>query len=222
MNTWGGEGGRRGCVHVCLVGVVGAAQAAGSKCAAEMVVVCRAGGRRGRVCTYVWEGDKGARGAGREPLPHPPLGHSCHVRAARYTANRLNHQPRCLPTCDGTRLTETTLGPVRVLHCSVDPYLRPARACPPGVPPPRSLPPPSPPHAAPAGKAPTTVHVAFKAANRQVVDDFYAAGLAAGSTDNGKPGLRPNYHPAYYGGFLLDPDGNNIEAVCHCADGGHH
>lgn len=59
------------------------------------------------------------------------------------------------------------------------------------------------------------VHVAFAAANRSAVDAFYKAALAAGGTDNGAPGLRPHYHPSYYGAFVLDADGNNIEAVCH-------
>jgi catechol 2,3-dioxygenase-like lactoylglutathione lyase family enzyme len=47
------------------------------------------------------------------------------------------------------------------------------------------------------------------------VDAFHAAGLAAGGTDNGAPGVRAQYHPDYYGAYILDPDGNNIEAVCH-------
>ncbi len=59
------------------------------------------------------------------------------------------------------------------------------------------------------------VHVAFTADNRKAVDAFHAAALAAGGTDNGKPGLRPQYHPSYYAAFVRDPDGNNIEAVCH-------
>jgi catechol 2,3-dioxygenase-like lactoylglutathione lyase family enzyme len=58
-------------------------------------------------------------------------------------------------------------------------------------------------------------HVAFAAATRAEVDAFYEAALAAGGRDNGSPGLRPHYHPDYYGGFVLDPDGHNIEAVCH-------
>lgn len=61
----------------------------------------------------------------------------------------------------------------------------------------------------------TTTHVAFRAANRAVVDAFHAAAMAAGGTDNGAPGLRAHYHKDYYGAFVLDPDGNNIEAVCH-------
>ncbi|MBB3994718.1 catechol 2,3-dioxygenase-like lactoylglutathione lyase family enzyme [Sulfitobacter undariae] len=61
------------------------------------------------------------------------------------------------------------------------------------------------------------VHIAFEAADRAAVDAFYAAGLAAGGRDNGAPGPRPHYHPDYYGAFLLDPDGNNVEAVCHTA-----
>ncbi len=58
-------------------------------------------------------------------------------------------------------------------------------------------------------------HVAFRAASRAGVDAFHAAAMAAGARDNGAPGLRPHYHPGYYGAFVLDPDGNNIEAVCH-------
>ncbi|GLU33220.1 VOC family protein [Trinickia caryophylli] len=61
------------------------------------------------------------------------------------------------------------------------------------------------------------IHVAFRARNRQEVDAFYAAALAAGGTDHGAPGIRPHYHPNYYGAFVLDPDGHNIEAVCHDA-----
>jgi catechol 2,3-dioxygenase-like lactoylglutathione lyase family enzyme len=61
----------------------------------------------------------------------------------------------------------------------------------------------------------TGVHVAFRVASRELVDAFHAAALAAGGTDNGGPGLREIYHPSYYGAFVLDPDGNNIEAVCH-------
>ena len=64
---------------------------------------------------------------------------------------------------------------------------------------------------------PTTAHVAFRADSRQLVDAFHEAALAAGGRDNGAPGLRPQYHEHYYGGFILDPDGNNIEAVCHDA-----
>jgi catechol 2,3-dioxygenase-like lactoylglutathione lyase family enzyme len=59
------------------------------------------------------------------------------------------------------------------------------------------------------------VHVAFIAASRGQVDAFYKAALAAGGRDNGAPGIREHYHPNYYGTFVLDPDGNNIEAVCH-------
>ena len=58
-------------------------------------------------------------------------------------------------------------------------------------------------------------HVAFAVDTRALVDAFYAAAIAAGGRDNGPPGLRPHYHPDYYGAFVLDPDGNNIEAVCH-------
>jgi catechol 2,3-dioxygenase-like lactoylglutathione lyase family enzyme len=60
----------------------------------------------------------------------------------------------------------------------------------------------------------TGTHVAFTVAARETVDAFHAAALAAGGTDNGAPGLRW-YHPTYYGAFVLDPDGNNIEAVSH-------
>jgi catechol 2,3-dioxygenase-like lactoylglutathione lyase family enzyme len=59
------------------------------------------------------------------------------------------------------------------------------------------------------------VHVAFGARTPEIVDAFHAAALAAGGEDNGAPGLRPQYHPGYYGAFVLDPDGNNVEAVCH-------
>ena len=59
------------------------------------------------------------------------------------------------------------------------------------------------------------LHVAFRANSRAIVDAFYKAALAAGGTDNGPPGVRPHYHPNYYGAFVLDPDGHNIEAVCH-------
>jgi catechol 2,3-dioxygenase-like lactoylglutathione lyase family enzyme len=58
-------------------------------------------------------------------------------------------------------------------------------------------------------------HVAFASPNRATVDAFHAAALAAGGRDNGQHGLRPQYHPSYYGAFAYDPDGNNIEAVCH-------
>jgi catechol 2,3-dioxygenase-like lactoylglutathione lyase family enzyme len=59
------------------------------------------------------------------------------------------------------------------------------------------------------------LHVAFAAPSRAAVDAFYRAALAAGGKDNGPPGLRPQYHANYYGAFVLDPDGNNVEAVCH-------
>jgi len=65
-----------------------------------------------------------------------------------------------------------------------------------------------------AGKLTGRHHLAFQAKDRAMVDAFYAAGLKAGGADNGKPGERP-YHPGYYAAFLLDPDGNNIEAVYH-------
>jgi catechol 2,3-dioxygenase-like lactoylglutathione lyase family enzyme len=59
------------------------------------------------------------------------------------------------------------------------------------------------------------LHFAFAAANRAQVDAFYRAALVAGGRDNGAPGLRSHYHPNYYAAFVLDPDGHNIEAVCH-------
>lgn len=58
-------------------------------------------------------------------------------------------------------------------------------------------------------------HVAFTAASRSVVDAFYRAAISAGGRDNGAPGIRAHYHPNYYGAFVLDPDGMNVEAVCH-------
>ena len=61
----------------------------------------------------------------------------------------------------------------------------------------------------------TGTHVAFTCDDRATVDAFHAAALAAGGTDNGAPGIREHYHPTYYGAFVLDPDGNNVEAVCH-------
>ena len=71
---------------------------------------------------------------------------------------------------------------------------------------------------APGGASGGPVHVAFVAGSRAAVRAFHAAALAAGATDNGAPGLRPQYHPDYYGAFVLDPDGNNVEAVCHGPD----
>ena len=61
----------------------------------------------------------------------------------------------------------------------------------------------------------TELHVAFATEDRATVDAFHAAAIAAGGTDNGAPGVRAIYHPNYYGAYVLDPDGNNIEAVCH-------
>jgi len=67
-----------------------------------------------------------------------------------------------------------------------------------------------------AGERPTErVHLAFKAPDRQTVDAFHAAAVAAGHPDNGAPGERAQYHPGYYGAYVLDPDGNNVEAVFH-------
>ena len=61
----------------------------------------------------------------------------------------------------------------------------------------------------------TPVHVAFAVGSRADVDAFWAAATAAGGRDFGRPGVRPEYHPTYYGAFVLDPDGHNVEAVCH-------
>jgi len=61
------------------------------------------------------------------------------------------------------------------------------------------------------------LHVAIAAKDRAAVVAFYRAALAAGGKDNGAPGLRPHYHPNYYGAFVFDPDGHNVEAVCHNA-----
>ena len=66
-----------------------------------------------------------------------------------------------------------------------------------------------------AGKLTGRHHLAFQAKDRATVDAFHQAGLAAGGRDNGAPGERAQYHPGYYAAFLLDPDGNNIEAVHH-------
>lgn len=60
-------------------------------------------------------------------------------------------------------------------------------------------------------------HVAFRAESRATVDEFYQLAIAAGAKDNGKPGVREIYHPNYYGAFVLDADGRNIEVVCHQA-----
>lgn len=65
---------------------------------------------------------------------------------------------------------------------------------------------------------PAHLHLAFAASSRAQVDAFHRAALAAGGTDNGAPGLRPHYHPNYYGAFVIGPDGHNIEAVCHKAE----
>jgi catechol 2,3-dioxygenase-like lactoylglutathione lyase family enzyme len=59
------------------------------------------------------------------------------------------------------------------------------------------------------------IHIAFRVASRAVVEAFYRAAIEAGGRDNGAPGIRAHYHPNYYGAFVLDPDGHNIEAVCH-------
>lgn len=65
------------------------------------------------------------------------------------------------------------------------------------------------------GKTAPHIHLAFRADTRAAVDAFYKAAIAAGARDNGPPGLRSMYHPNYYAAFVIDPDGHNIEAVCH-------
>jgi catechol 2,3-dioxygenase-like lactoylglutathione lyase family enzyme len=67
------------------------------------------------------------------------------------------------------------------------------------------------------GAPQTGAHIAFASPNRETVDEFHAEALRAGGKDNGAPGLRPHYDPSYYGAFVLDPDGHNIEAVCRAA-----
>ncbi|HEY7998061.1 MAG TPA: VOC family protein [Pseudolabrys sp.] len=67
------------------------------------------------------------------------------------------------------------------------------------------------------GKLDRAIHIAVVAKDRAAVDAFYRAALAAGGEDNGAPGLRPHYHPNYYAAFVFDPDGHNIEAVCHAS-----
>ena len=69
-----------------------------------------------------------------------------------------------------------------------------------------------------AKAAHASMHIAFYAKTREQVDEFYKAALAAGATCNGEPGIREIYHPNYYGAFVIDPDGHNIEAVCHSAE----
>lgn len=66
-----------------------------------------------------------------------------------------------------------------------------------------------------AGGPGAPLHLAFRARERAMVDAFHRAALAAGARDHGAPGLRPHYHPDYYGAFVLDPDGHNVEVVCH-------
>ena len=65
------------------------------------------------------------------------------------------------------------------------------------------------------GEPQAPMHIAFLAMDVATVDAFHAAALEAGGTDNGAPGRRPQYHERYYGAYVLDPDGNNVEAVCH-------
>ena len=68
------------------------------------------------------------------------------------------------------------------------------------------------------GEPAAPLHLAFAASDRATVDAFHAAALAAGGTDNGPPGLRPHYHGNYYGGYAIDLDGHNVEAVCHAPE----
>ncbi len=68
------------------------------------------------------------------------------------------------------------------------------------------------------GRTEPPVHIAITARSRAEVDAFHRAALAAGARDNGAPGLRPHYHPDYYAAFVLDPDGHNLEAVCHAPE----
>jgi catechol 2,3-dioxygenase-like lactoylglutathione lyase family enzyme len=67
----------------------------------------------------------------------------------------------------------------------------------------------------PTQEKPAHLHLALRAANREQVHAFHRAALAAGGKDNGAPGLRPQYHPNYYAAFVIDPDGHNLEVVCH-------
>ena len=64
----------------------------------------------------------------------------------------------------------------------------------------------------------TPRHTAFSTKSRELVNKFHEAGVQNGGTDNGAPGIRPTYHEYYYGAFLIDPDGNNVEAVCHAPE----
>ena len=68
------------------------------------------------------------------------------------------------------------------------------------------------------GPAASPIHLAFAAENREQVRAFYQAAIAAGGKDNGPPGIREQYHPNYYGAFVIAPDGHNVEAVCHLAE----
>jgi catechol 2,3-dioxygenase-like lactoylglutathione lyase family enzyme len=70
-----------------------------------------------------------------------------------------------------------------------------------------------------SSEKPMHLHLAFTASSRHQVDEFHRAALEAGGKDNGAPGLRPHYHPNYYGAFVIGPDGHNVEAVCHKAEG---
>ena len=69
------------------------------------------------------------------------------------------------------------------------------------------------------GNSPGAIHIAFSAESREQVREFYAAALVAGGKDNGVPGVRSQYHPNYYGAYVIGPDGHNLEAVCHIGEG---
>jgi catechol 2,3-dioxygenase-like lactoylglutathione lyase family enzyme len=73
-------------------------------------------------------------------------------------------------------------------------------------------------HVATDGARGTGIHIAFAAENRAAVDAYYAAAMAHGGRDNGPPGIRAHYHPTYYAPFVIDPDGFNVEAVCHAPE----
>lgn len=68
------------------------------------------------------------------------------------------------------------------------------------------------------GASTPIIHLAFHAESRALVNEFYKAAISAGGRDNGPPGIRAHYHANYYGAFVLDPDGHNIEAVSHCSE----
>jgi hypothetical protein len=83
---------------------------------------------------------------------------------------------------------------------------------------PSKLPPAVTPQLSQSSEKSAHLHLAFVANTRKQVEDFYRAALEAGGKDNGAPGLRPHYHPNYYGALVIGPDGHNVEAVCHKAE----